>query len=92
MMPGLTASLSYDELTPGIAGRFLQHGFKTGSIDIVGTGKGQQDPTGTQDLERPQIDLFVAGEGFGDGVAIAGERRWVEHNDVELLPALLKLT
>ena len=48
-------------------------------------------PPGLQQLQRPQVDLLVAGQRLRHRGLVLGERRRVEHDGVEALAAALEL-
>ena len=59
-----------------------KHFQEVGLADVVGAGAGDEDAAGTEHLEGPEIEFFVAAQGSVEVALALGERGWVENDGV----------
>src|SRR5437868_3858757 len=74
--------------------RFLRGPLDDFAEDLRGhlprAGTGDEQATRREQPDRAVIDLLVDAQRAFESFAPLGERRWIEHDDVELAPVLVE--
>src|SRR5713101_1338000 len=82
MILGLPAIFYDSKASVDIPGGACDHIEILGGADVVGAAAGDQNAAGTQHLERPQVELFVAAKGSFQAALVLGEGGRIEHDGV----------
>ena len=91
MIFSLSSNLKKAQRAVGVNGGRGQHFKERGVADVIGAGACNEDSPRRQHLQSTEVQFLVAAYG---GIEIAlgfGERRWIEHDGVVLLPRRLVL-
>lgn len=90
MVPTLRSFGEELEASAHVGGGFPEHRFEVGFAEMVAAGGAQEQPAGPEELHGPQIDLLVGAEGLRKVMFFPGERRGIEHDQVEAFARLFK--
>jgi hypothetical protein len=73
----------------GIVGRREHAVLEQARIDVMRAAECREGSTGTEQLERAEMNLLVATQSIGNRSTIPGKRRWIEDDKIQLRNQLL---
>ncbi len=83
MIRGLAVDLSPSQDLVSIEGRVQDDVLEGLCVHMVGAAEGGQCTAGAQELQGSQVDLFVSIQRGIHRVAVAGERGWIQNDEVK---------
>src|SRR5208337_5160857 len=82
MILSRSSVLYYAQRLVGVLGRVSYHFEEVGRADVEGAGTRDQNPSRPQHLHGPQVELFIAAQGFFEVALGLGKGRRIENDGV----------